>query len=261
CSCGEQKEKDKDPSVAYPDKGCIDVKKSKTETAYCYDMKISKFTKNFNKVYEEITKEKNYLDEDKWNLIKSGQKSGKITFDSYSYSTQNYVISLNIDASQRKGKILSTAVVSTFEVYSATEEADTHEVLLGAATTAVAAGNYKSEDVDFFKEVYKLAISGNIYYNKVIYSVLSGSTEGEDKNAEDENKNPSSVDTENMTVSFTSTPFDKTKAKDSWEYTDYELYKENKCRFGEHEENKEYIESLKNPTGTDVTSENTSKSK
>ena len=84
-----------------------------------------------------------------------------------------------------------------------------------AVIGSIVCGGYEIEDFDFFKKLYESAISGNCFYDEILYK-----TSGTEKDN-------SSV------IKLMSLPCSKDSISKT-SYTDYKKYLNKKCKFGEH---------------------------
>lgn len=196
----------------------------KNETGRCYDLDLDTFTENFNKSYKEKTGksgpvyndkgDNQPLDRENWTVIgDKNQKDGKTSYTAYSQSTGKSQMVVSVD--DNSGKIITFTTATTNLLWQNSAE----EVKETAVIGTIVLGKYSTDDYEFFSDLYDTAISGNCYYDNVIYKV-DGSNY--DKNNQDE-----------MVIKLIAVPANQEAIKDT-QYTDYKLYRQGKCGFGQH---------------------------
>lgn len=192
------------------------------ETGLAYDLDIEEFTDRFNSIYEAKTGKGAVLDKDNnptdlesgdFRIIgEKSQKDGKTKYTSYSCSLAKAQIILAVD--DESGKIISATTATTELIWSSSAK----EVEEIGTAMSIACADYTVENFDYVKEMYEKSISGNCYFDNVIYKVIG--TEG-------------TKDNEEMVVKMISLPT-KEDYLENVSYTDYRLYKDGKVEFGEH---------------------------
>lgn len=185
-----------------------------------YDIDIEEFTEKFNEMYEDKTgsdgvaldskdKPTGLTEENFTQIGEKKVKDGETTCNTYHHPTAKCEIILAVDDSTEK--IISFAVATTGEVWK--ESAKDVETV--AVIGSIVCGDYEEEDYDFFKKLYESAISGNCFYDEILYK-----TSGTEKDN-------SSV------IKLMSLPCSKDSISKT-SYTDYKKYLNKDCKFGEH---------------------------
>lgn len=185
-----------------------------------YDIDIEEFTEKFNEMYEDKTGSDGVVLDSKdkatglsqENFTPVGDKNtkdGETTCNTYHHPTAKCEIILTVDNNTEK--IISFAVATTGEVWK--ESAKDVETV--AVIGSIVCGGYEIEDFDFFKKLYESAISGNCFYDEILYK-----TSGTEKDN-------SSV------IKLMSLPCSKDSISKT-SYTDYKKYLNKDCKFGEH---------------------------
>ena len=216
--CGESEEK-KNSNLSSNTKAM--VIENSNETGLAYDMTIEEFTEKFNDMYKEktgkgIVADENEkmvsLDSSNWTVAgKKSQTDGKTTYTSYIYPFKKGEFVLAVDDNTEK--IISVTTATTSKVWkSSAKEVEK----IGTIASMVCAG-YKLNKFNYMKKLYETSISGNCYFDNVIYKVI-----GTDSR-------------EDVIVKMISLPAEKKAIADT-QYTDYVMYKQGKCDFGQHTE-------------------------
>ncbi|MGN1126234.1 MAG: hypothetical protein ACI4RI_02225 [Ruminococcus sp.] len=193
---------------------------SKNSSQRSYDIDIEEFTEKFNEMYEDKTgtdgvaldsKDKaTGLSEENFTTVgDKSTKDGETTYTSYHHPTEKCEIILTVDDSTEK--IISFAVATTDEVWK--ESAKDVETI--AVIGSVVCGGYELDDFDFFKKLYESAISGNCFYDDILYK-----TSGTEKD-------------KSTVIKLMSLPC-STDSISKTSYTDYKKYLNKECKFGEH---------------------------
>ncbi|MGN0477783.1 MAG: hypothetical protein ACI4HM_10665 [Ruminococcus sp.] len=193
---------------------------SKNSSRKSYDINVEEFTEKFNEMYEDKTnsggvaldsKDKpTGLSQENFTPVgDKNTKNGETTCTSYHHPTEKCEIILTVDDSTEK--VISFAVATTGEVW----KESARDVETVAVIGSVVCGGYEIEDFDFFKKLYESAISGNCFYDDILYK-----TSGTEK--------------DNSTViKLMSLPCSKDSISKT-SYTDYKKYIKKECKFGEH---------------------------
>ena len=193
---------------------------SKNSSQKSYDIDIEEFTEKFNEMYEDKTGSDGVVLDSKdkatglsqENFTPVGDKNtkdGETTCNTYHHPTAKCEIILTVDNNTEK--IISFAVATIGEVWK--ESAKDVETV--AVIGSIVCGGYEIEDFDFFKKLYESAISGNCFYDEILYK-----TSGTEKDN-------SSV------IKLMSLPCSKDSISKT-SYTDYKKYLNKDCKFGEH---------------------------
>lgn len=214
CDKGQENSKNKFPNNKST------VISAKNSSLRSYDIDIEEFTEKFNEMYKDKTgsdgvaldsKDKaTGLSQENFTPVGDKKKNdGETTYTFYHHPTAKCEIILAVDDSTEK--IISFAVATTGEVWK--ESAKDVETV--AVIGSVVCGDYEEEDYDFFKKLYEKAISGNCFYDEILYK-----TSGTEK--------------DNSTViKLMSLPCSKDSISKT-SYTDYKKYLNKDCKFGEH---------------------------
>lgn len=202
--CSQDKKDNKTPPETK-----AQVVKSDNETHLSYEMNIEEFTDKFNTMYEEKTGEG--IVEDKNQKMISLDKDNLENLEKNFYSYSAKYCQLIFEINEKSENIISITTATTGEVWK--ENAD-KVMEIGTVASIVGAG-YSLEDYKFMKKLYQTSISGNCYFDNVVYKII-GTDSSDD-----------------MIVKMMSLPSDK-KAIENTQYTDYLKYVQKKCRFNEH---------------------------
>lgn len=214
CDKGQENSKSKFPE----NKSTVISAKNSSQRSY--DIDIEEFTEKFNEMYEDKTgsdgvaldskdKATGLTEENFTQIGEKKVKDGETTCNTYHHPTAKCEIILAVDDSTEK--IISFAVATTGEVWK--ESAKDVETV--AVIGSIVCGGYEIEDFDFFKKLYEKAISGNCFYDEILYK-----TSGTEKDN-------SSV------IKLMSLPCSKDSISKT-SYTDYKKYLNKDCKFGEH---------------------------
>ena len=232
-ACSNKEEKKSTDDSKYPTAN--NTIEGKNQTEQCYNMDMSSFTEQFNKLYKEKTDSEgpvididgNYhpLDKDNWQVVgDKKQKDGETSYTAYSQNTEKAEIILSIDDTTKKIITFSTATTNGVWKKSA------NDVKAIAIIGSIVLGDYGIKTYDFFNDLFDTAISGMCYYDNVAYRI-SGTNYN--KKAEDD-----------MVIKLMSIPT-TVHALRVTAYTDYKMYKEGKCDFGQHTEKTTVSETTK----------------
>lgn len=222
-ACSNQ-DKEKSTDSKYPTAN--NTIEGKNQTELCYNMDMSSFTEKFNELYKEKTEKDgpvididgNYhpLDKDNWQVVSDKkQKDGKTSYTAYHQSTEKSEIILAIDDTTKNIITFSTATTNSVWKESA------NDVKTVAVIGSIALGDYDIKNYDFFSDLFDTAISGMCYYDNIAYKVAGTNY---NKKAKDD-----------MVIKLMSIPT-TVHALRVTAYTDYKMYKEGKCDFGQHTE-------------------------
>lgn len=198
--------------------------KSKSQSGMKYDCTLASFTETFNSYYKAWTgkngpsvdsdgNENRPLDKDGWTVM--GKKSAKDGNTRYTYYSQNAgKAQILLGVEEDSGDILTFTTATTSVMWENSAKLVEQIAVIGS----IACGGYKINDYKFFKKLFDTSISGNCYYNNALYKTIGE----EPKEGE-------------MIVKLMSIPCTE-KALSDTEYTDYKLYLQDKCSFGQHSE-------------------------
>lgn len=184
------------------------LESSDSETGLSYNIRIEEFTEKFNSLYEEKFGEGIVADENGKLVDIDSENWKEIESQCFSVSGKNCQFVVMLDEMDR---ISSITTATTNEVW----QKNSDNVINIGTVASLVCRDYDLDKFDYVKEMYKKSISGNCYYEDVIYKIIG--TESSD----------------DVIVKMISIPADK-EYLENQTYTDYEKYKEGKCDFGKH---------------------------